>query len=188
MAPSGKNMVRSFNLELFLWFDFIFTSVKHHFLKLLSTQFQPNSERQIYIAFLLIATSYILVIFCAVSVCRKLRKVQSNFTHPKHGHLQRQITIVLLAEVGELPPRITFNISIFQALSPLPTTVFPLLSDLISVILSVRYSWSEEVTCILSVFAPFVNVMVKLFVITSYRKAIANYLYLPQKNNVVTIF
>uniref|UniRef100_A0AC35FJM7 Uncharacterized protein n=1 Tax=Panagrolaimus sp. PS1159 TaxID=55785 RepID=A0AC35FJM7_9BILA len=59
-----------------------------------------------------------------------------------------------------------------EAILPIITVVFPILLDCTTILLKVNFTWAGKITFLLSSFAPLINPLVKLMVISCYRKRI----------------
>uniref|UniRef100_A0A914Z1E2 Uncharacterized protein n=1 Tax=Panagrolaimus superbus TaxID=310955 RepID=A0A914Z1E2_9BILA len=109
-----------------------------------------------WISIVIISVSYGIVWFCAISIFMKLKKIKTLYNRKAMQH-QGQISIVLIVE----------------SLTPFVTVVIPLSMDIIILILDVYLFWAGQAVTLISSFSPPVNAIVKLTVISCYRKAIA---------------
>uniref|UniRef100_A0AC34F9B1 Uncharacterized protein n=1 Tax=Panagrolaimus sp. ES5 TaxID=591445 RepID=A0AC34F9B1_9BILA len=112
-----------------------------------------------YISYPIVFVSYMIVIFCGISLFRKI-KATENLLHIDMKKYQRQITVVMTVE----------------AILPIITVVFPILLDCTTILLKINFTWAGKITFLLSSFAPVINPLVKLMVISCYRKRIKSLL------------
>uniref|UniRef100_A0A914R0Q3 G-protein coupled receptors family 1 profile domain-containing protein n=1 Tax=Panagrolaimus davidi TaxID=227884 RepID=A0A914R0Q3_9BILA len=109
----------------------------------------------LYLSFSVTVISCLIVIICGIGIFHKIL-TETKQTSKAVKSYQQQITIVMTVE----------------AIVPFITIAFPILLDITAIMFGIYIPWAGKIAFLIGCFSPVINPIVKLGVVSCYRKKI----------------